>query len=126
MSQNFKILFFLKKGKRSNEKSLPIYVRVTINRERVEWTCQRNCDPSKWNQQTGRVIGNKNETKSLIQYLDALQANIFELQREYTLRNEPVTSAQVRTKILHETDAQSPSGKKFFISTGNNILSERK
>jgi len=82
MSQNFKILFFLKKGKRSNEKSLPIYVRVTINRERVEWTCQRNCDASKWNQQTGRVIGNKNETKSLNQYLDALQANIFELQRE--------------------------------------------
>lgn len=109
MSQNFKVLFFLKKGRRRNEKSLPIYVRVTINGERVEWTCQRNCDPSKWNQQTGRVIGNKDETKSLNQYLDALQANIFELQREYTLRNEPVTSAQVRAKILHETEEKKYS-----------------
>ena len=109
MSQNFKILFFLKKGKRSNEKSLPIYVRVTINKERVEWTCQRNCDPVKWNQQTGRVIGNKDETKSLNQYLDALQANIFALQREYTLRNETVTSAQVRAKILHQTEEKKYS-----------------
>ncbi len=31
MSQSFKVLFFLKKGKRCNVKSLPIYVRVTIN-----------------------------------------------------------------------------------------------
>ena len=107
MSQNFKVLFFLKKGKRSNEKSLPIYVRVTINGERVEWTCQRNCDPSKWNQQTGRVIGNKDETKSLNQYLDALQANIFELQREYTLRNEPITAGLVRAKIQHKTEEKS-------------------
>ena len=29
-----------------------------------------------------RVIGNKDETKSLNQYPDALQANIFEFQRE--------------------------------------------
>jgi hypothetical protein len=58
MSQNFKVLFFLKKGKRTNQKSLPIYVRVTINRKRAEWTCQRNCDPAKWNQQTGRATGN--------------------------------------------------------------------
>ena len=82
MSQNFKILFFLKKGRNRNEKSLPVYVRVTINGERAEWTSQRNCDPVKWNQQTGRAIGIKDETKSLNQYLDALQANIFELQRE--------------------------------------------
>ena len=68
MTQNFKILFFLKNGKRSNQKSLPIYVRVTINGERVEWTCQRNCDPARWNQQTGRVIGNKDETKSLNEF----------------------------------------------------------
>ena len=109
MSQNFKVLFFLKKGRKRNEKSLPIYVRITINGERVEWTCQRNCDPAKWNQQTGRVIGNKDETKSLNQYLDALQANIFALQREYTLRNEPVTSAQVRAKILHQTEEKKYS-----------------
>jgi hypothetical protein len=82
MSQNFKILFFLKKGRNRNEKSLPIYVRVTTNGERVEWTCQRNCHQVKWNQQTGRAIGNKDETKSLNQYLDAILANIFQVQKE--------------------------------------------
>ena len=88
MTPNFKVLFFLKKGRNRSEKSLPIYVRVTINGERAEWTCQRNCDFAKWNQQTGRAIGNKEETKNLNQYLDAIQVNIFQIQKEYALRKE--------------------------------------
>ena len=109
MSQNFKILFFLKKGRNRSEKSLPIYVRITINGERAEWTCQRNCDQAKWNQQTGRAIGNKDETKSLNQYLDAIQANIFQVQKEYALRNEPIAAGQVRAKILHKTEEKKYS-----------------
>lgn len=104
MSQNFKVRFFLKKGKRTNQKSLPIYVRVTTNGERAEWTCQRHCDPAKWNQQTGRANGNSEDARSLNQYLDAIQANIFAVQKEYALRNEPVTATQVRAKVLHQTE----------------------
>lgn len=102
MSQNFKVLFFLKKGRNSNPKSLPIYVRVTINGERAEWTCQRHCDPALWNQQSGRVTGKKEVTKLLNQYLDAIQANIFQVQKEYALRNEPVTATQVRARVLYQ------------------------
>ena len=60
MSQSFKVLFFLKKGKRCNVKSLPIYVRITINGKRAEWSVQRSCESgSKWNQAVGRATGNK-------------------------------------------------------------------
>jgi len=109
MTQNFKILFFLKKGRDRNEKTLPIYVRVTINRERAEWTSQRNCDAGKWNQQKGRAIGNKEEIKHLNEYLDTIHANIYEVQREYALRNEPVTAGQVRARILHKTEEKKYS-----------------
>jgi len=104
MSQNFKVLFFLKKGKGSNKKSLPIYVRVTISGERAEWSSQRHCDQSRWNQQIGRASGNKEDAKILNQYLDAIQANIYQVQKEYTLRNEPVTASQVRAKLLHKNE----------------------
>ena len=73
MNQSFKVLFFLKKGKRCNVKSLPIYVRVTVNGERAEWSVQRSCEPgSKWNQAIGRAAGNKEEVKILNAYLDAI------------------------------------------------------
>lgn len=104
MSQNFKILFFLKKGRNANEKSLPIYVRITIEGKRAEWTCQRKCNNNIWNQQSGRAIGNKDEIKMLNQYLDIIQGNIFAVQKDYALRNEPVTAEKVRAIIRHQTE----------------------
>ena len=86
---------------------LPIYVRDTSNKERIEWRCQRNCDPNKWNRQSGRATGNKEAVKELNKYLDATQANIFEVQKEYALRSEPVTAIQVRNKILNQNDEKA-------------------
>ena len=105
MNQSFKVLFFLKKGKRCNVKSLPIYVRVTVNGERAEWSVQRSCEPgSKWNQAIGRATGNKGEVKILNAYLDAIQGNIFAIQKEYAIRNEPLTAEQVRSKVLNKSE----------------------
>ncbi len=101
MSQSFKVLFFLKQGNRCNVKSLPIYVRVTVNGKRSEWSIQRNCDRSKWNQGIGRATGTKEEVKILNAYLDAIQGNIFSIQKEFALRNEPLTAEHVKAQILH-------------------------
>ena len=109
MSVNFKVLFFLKKGKRANANSLPIYVRVTINGQRAEWSVQRNCDPARWNQHAGRISGNYDKAKVLNHFLDAIQGSIYEIQKEYTLRNEPVTAEQVRARMLHQSDEKKHS-----------------
>lgn len=109
MSVNFKVLFFLKKGKRANANSLPIYIRVTISGQRAEWSVQRNCDPGRWNQQAGRMLGNYEKAKVLNQFLDAIQGSIYEIQKEYTLRNEPVTAEQVRARMLHQSDEKKRS-----------------
>ena len=75
-------------------KVITYLVTITADGERAEWTVQRNWDSNKWNQKTGRASGNKEETKLLNQYLDAIQANIHDVQKEYALRNEPVTASQ--------------------------------
>lgn len=109
MSVNFKVLFFLKKGRNSKPVSLPIYVRVTINGQRAEWSIQRNCDPARWNQQAGRVSGSYEMAKVLNNFLDAIQGSIYEIQKEYTLRNEPVTTEQVRARMLHKSEEKKHS-----------------
>ena len=102
MSQSFKVLFFLKQGIRTKENALPIYIRVTTNGVRTEWSIQRTCDPSKWIQKAGRANGTKEEIKSLNAYLDAVHGQVQEIQKEATLRNEIITSQEVRSKILHK------------------------
>lgn len=105
MCKSFKVLFFLKKGKRCNEKSLLVYVRVTVDGKRVEWSVQRSWEPgAKWNKNIGRATGTKEEAKNLNAYLDAIQGNIFAVQKECVLRNEPLTAEQVRCKVLHKSE----------------------
>src|SRR5689334_1762865 len=102
MSENFKVLFLLKKGREVNPVSLPVYVRVTINGERAEWSVQRKCEVKKWNQKVGRASGTKEESKNLNSFLNVVQAQIFEIQRESALRNETVTADQVKSIMLHK------------------------
>jgi site-specific recombinase XerD len=100
MSKTFKILFYLKKPKDySIGSSLPIYLRLTVDGERVEMFTQRNCDPDKWNSEAGRSKGNKEEVKQLNNYLDLLRTKIFEAQRELLNTGFPVTASNIRNKM---------------------------
>jgi site-specific recombinase XerD len=101
MNQRFKILFFLKRGKGCKQKQLPIYVRVKVDDTAAEWSVQRRLETgSKWNQKLGRVTGTKEESRTLNSYLDAIQGNIFTIQKECALRNECTSAEEVRAKIL--------------------------
>jgi site-specific recombinase XerD len=109
MNQNLRTLFFLKKGKGSGKELLPVYVRITINGKRAEWSVQRTCESEKWNQILGRMRGSKQETLQLNQYLETIQGNIFEIQKEYALKNIPLTSDIVKQKMLHKKEGKQHS-----------------
>jgi hypothetical protein len=101
MNQRFKVLFFLKRGKGCNQKPLPLYVRVKVDDTAAEWSVQRRLDTgSKWNQKLGRVTGTKEESRTLNSYLDAIQGNIFNIQRECALRNECTSADELRARVL--------------------------
>ena len=61
------ILFFGKKTKNDSDKSLSIYLRVTINGERFEVTTQRYIEPGKWSSAAGKVKGNSEEARLINQ-----------------------------------------------------------
>ncbi len=106
MSKTFRILFYLKKPKGYTEGNLPIYLRLTIDGERVEMFTQRNCDPQKWNAEAGRVNGNKEEVRQLNNYLELLQAKIFEAQRELLGAGFDITATNIRNKIQGKEEKQ--------------------
>ena len=110
MNQRFKVLFFLKRGKGCNEKALPIYVRVKVDGTTAEWGVQRRLEQGmKWNQKLRRVTGTKEESRILNDYLDAIQGNIFTIQKDCMVRNERITSEEVRAKILGKSDDKQHS-----------------
>ncbi|MBT1696080.1 site-specific integrase [Fulvivirgaceae bacterium PWU4] len=101
MNKTLKIHFYLKKRGTYVSGDLPIYLRLTVDGKRTEFSTQREWDPSKWNQKAGRATGlKKEETRQLNSFLETLQSKIYEAQRELLNKGIDVTANLIRNKLL--------------------------
>lgn len=102
MNKTISVHFRLKKRSSyvSGEK-MPIYLRLTIDGERTEFTTQREIDPAKWNAKKGRAIATKREeTRQLNSFLETMQAQIYEAQRALLNKGKEITVKSIRNKML--------------------------
>ncbi|GLU51570.1 transposase [Dyadobacter frigoris] len=106
LTKNFSLLFYLKRRSNYVSGNLPIYIRITINGQRVEITAQRECEPEKWNIASGRKNGTKEDVRILNAYLDTLQAKIYEIHRRLVEADEEITAEIIRNH-LNGTAAKS-------------------
>ena len=74
--------FYGKKTGMNEGKTLPIYLRVTINGERFEVSAQRYTEPAKWSSTAGKVKGNSEEARSINQHLDHLKQKVYDCQKK--------------------------------------------
>lgn len=99
LTKNFSLLFYFKRRSNYVSGNLPIYIRITINGQRVEITAQRECEPEKWNIAAGRKIGTKEDVRILNAFLDTLQAKIYEIHRKLVEADEEITAEIIRNHL---------------------------
>jgi site-specific recombinase XerD len=80
-AQNLCILFWLNTPKMQNGKA-PIYVRITIDGRRTQFSLSRKIEPSKWMTKAGMAKGNSEEARTLNNYINYVRG---ELQKHYNL-----------------------------------------
>lgn len=100
MEKSFGLQFFLRKSRTSKTEEVPIYLRLTIDGERVEISIKRKCDPKKWNVPAGRVTGKNDDAKQLNAYLDTIQQKVFEAKRKHLELDKPITATAIKDTIL--------------------------
>lgn len=101
MNKTIKVLFLLRTRTNYVSGPAPIYMRVTIEGERFEFATQRKADPEKWDDKAGRLVkSKKEETRQLNNYLDMLQAKVFEAHRELLTLGEEISAKKVRNFLL--------------------------
>jgi hypothetical protein len=85
MNKTISVHFRLKKRSSSVVgENLLIYLRLTIDGERTEFSTQREIDPTKWNSKKGRAIATKKEeTRQLNSFLETMQAQITRRSARY-------------------------------------------
>jgi len=108
-SKSFGLLFYLKKPKGYVNGDRPIYLRIIVNGIAKESSLQRTWDPDRWNSDSGRATGTKNDARALNAFLDILQGKVHEARHHLILDSKPVTAAAVRNLLQgREADGERP------------------
>ena len=96
MKNTFSILFYLRTSKKKKNGTIPIYVRVTVNGKRSDFSAKRSIDASKWNKYKARAKGTNEVTRTLNTYLDTLKQDLYD-SHQHLLNKGKVVSAKALT-----------------------------
>jgi site-specific recombinase XerD len=100
MNAKLSILFYAKRAKTTNDGLIPIYIRVTVNGERVELSTKRYTQPEKWSIEGSCMKGTSAEAKATNSYLDALKSKVYDYQQQLIREDAVVNAENMRNKML--------------------------
>ena len=98
------INFSLKKSKTLNNGTAPVYLRLTVAGERVEFTTRRYIKPDRWNPDTQKMTGTNEEARVFNHYLKTLEQKVFEEHRVMLDTKVSVTAENLRDRLLGKND----------------------
>jgi len=101
----FTILFFIKRTKVLKDGTIPIYVRITVNRQRAEFGLQKSIEESQWHSEKGYAIGASKSARELNSYLDFVKSKMLIKKREMEEEGKLITALTLRNNYLGIEDS---------------------
>ncbi|MGI8952215.1 MAG: Arm DNA-binding domain-containing protein [Chitinophagaceae bacterium] len=111
-------MFWLNKTRCKNLKPC-IYLRLTINRKRIELSTYQYVDSSSWNKSLQRLKPKVAEAQSINRMLDLIQSDIHRYYSLLIASNETVTAEMVKNAYLEVKEKQYTIWDAFGIRFKN-------
>jgi len=105
MENRISVLFYARKSKKTSKGLVPIYIRITVNGQRLEQSIQRYVPAAQWSAAAGRVKGNNEQAHQINRYLDTLNGKVLRLEREMVVDGVAVNFDNFREKWVGLTEA---------------------
>jgi site-specific recombinase XerD len=104
MKTKITLHFYAKSTKMNVNGNLPIYVRLTINGERTEFSSKKFIDKAKWSPELAKMKGNSEEARSINSYLDMIRSKVLSAEMDLIHKDEYVSIQNVQSIIkgLHK------------------------
>ncbi|HLT52710.1 MAG TPA: site-specific integrase [Flavobacteriaceae bacterium] len=106
MKTKITLHFYAKSTKANANGLLPIYVRLTVDGKRLEFSTKKFVEKIKWSNELSKMKGTTEEARSINSYLDLMKAKVLEAQMELLHRNEGLTIENFKRKILGTEERQ--------------------
>ena len=97
--QFYSLLFWLNKTRGKNEKKA-VYLRLTIDQKRVEFSTYQYVNPGDWNKYRQRLNPKANDADSVNRILDVIKADIHRHFSILSTANEYVTAEMLKNAYL--------------------------
>lgn len=79
MSNSIKILFWIHRSKQNVEGKVPLILRVTHKKERLDKSTGIYVQENKWNGQKQKLRGNNKDVESINNHIDNIRTKIFQI-----------------------------------------------
>lgn len=91
MKANLSVHMYARASKANATGHYPIYVRITIDGKRSEFSTKKFIDPKKWDEKGMRVRGNSEEARTINSYLDTIRLQINQTHLKLSFQGEAVS-----------------------------------
>ena len=99
MNAKISVLFYAKKSKTKSNLRVPIYLRITVNGKRAEFSTGKDVEISKWSSAQNRLKGNSEEARAINKYLDILKSNVLVLENKLALSRESFDAIDIKNLL---------------------------
>ena len=100
-TNSFSVLSYIRTGKLDKLGNAPIYVRITVNSRRAEFSLKRKVQPKNWCSIRGRVKGSNSKAKSLNHFIDELESKAFKIHAKLLTKKKPFDAELIKRKLLN-------------------------
>ena len=95
------------KSTKANAKGqFPIYVRLTVDGNRTEFSTKKFIEPSRWSSEASKVKGTTEEARSINSYLDVIKSRVLDIQMELIHKNQNLSIENFKELLFGSDEKQ--------------------
>jgi len=132
MKTKITLHFYAKSTKVNANGKLPIYVRLTVNGQRLEFSSKKFIEKTKWSSELAKMKGNTEEARSINSYLDMMRSKVLSAEMELLHKEEELSIENFQSILLdknknhrmlvpvfqdHNNKMKELIGKKYALGT---------
>ncbi len=100
MRSTFRVLFFLKRDKQKANGNVPLFCRITIDRQEARFGMKQDVNPSIWDVKAGKAVGRTSEVVEINSIIDKTKSSLFNVYNDLLLSDANVTAEKVKNYFL--------------------------
>ena len=100
VGKNLSLHFYLKKPRKYESGPIPIYLRITMDKEVVELCISRKCEAKTWDKKGERVTGKSEEVRELNHHISTFRMKVFEARLQLIEQSKHVSATAIKNLLI--------------------------